>query len=234
MNEMAAWYLDNAVTSLGLFSRRDIAYHRKDGIEGIDAELADRVEAGELVPLELEGSEEGDRFTREGSYYARPADLEGRPLARATGVPRTIVLSPLDPLVIDRRRFRRLFGVDYQMECYLPEAKRRFGYFALPILSIDEKGDPKVAGLVDAKMERKESLLRIKRLVLWSDRPPRGSGKSGAAARSALVASIAQGLADYAAWQGAGNILVEGLEAEDPVLARLVTSKIASLVRAGL
>jgi uncharacterized protein YcaQ len=234
--EMASWHLDNAVASLGLFARRDIAYHREDGLEGIDAGLDRRLESGELLALELEveGRTDDDRAAREGRYFVRPADLEEATRSRAAAQARTIVLSPLDPLVIDRRRFRRLFGVDYQMECYLPEAKRRYGYFALPLLSVNENGDPKVAGLVDAKMERKERLLRIKRLILWDEKPPRGSGRAGAAARSARAASLARGLADYAAWQGAEDILIERLDAEDPVLARLVTTGIASLARRGL
>lgn len=48
--------------------------------------------------------------------------------------PRAALLSPFDGLVMDRTRMAELFGSDYVLEMYLPEAKRRWGYFALPIL----------------------------------------------------------------------------------------------------
>ena len=126
--------------------------------------------------------------------------------------------------MIDRRRLRRLFGLEYQIECYVPEKKRNFGYFALPILAYGPRGEVSFVGLLDAKLERKESILRVKRLALWRGRPRRGSGKEGAADRSGFASAIVRALAAYAFWQGAAGILIERLETEDPVLARLVVS----------
>ena len=62
----------------------------------------------------------------------------------------TTLLSPFDPIVWDRFRARELFDFDYSIECYLPQAKRRYGYFTLPIL---HEGD--LVGRVDAKAHRK-------------------------------------------------------------------------------
>jgi uncharacterized protein YcaQ len=54
-----------------------------------------------------------------------------------------------------------LFGFDYLIECYVPEAKRQYGYFSLPIL-----WDGKLLARMDCKAERKKSLLHIKHLAL--------------------------------------------------------------------
>jgi uncharacterized protein YcaQ len=69
---------------------------------------------------------------------------------------RTALLSPLDRLVFDRKRMEELFGFDYQLEMYKPVARRRWGYFALPILSGD-----RLVGKVDATSDRKAGVLRV-------------------------------------------------------------------------
>ena len=226
--EMAAWYVDRAIASLGIFARRDVAYGRKEGLSGIDAELARRLESGELVALRLEAPSSprpsAEPLPRDLLHYARPADLDLAATAPKSAPWSAHILSPFDPLVIDRRRLKRLFGLEYQIECYVPEMKRNFGYFALPILALGPGGESSFAGLLDAKLERKDALLRVKRLALWRPRPPRGSGKPGAADRRDFASAIARALAAYGSWQGARGIVIERLETEDPVLARLVAS----------
>src|SRR5436305_2288551 len=69
---------------------------------------------------------------------------------------RTALLSPFARLVYDRVRARELFDFDYTLEMYKPAAKRRWGYFALPILHGDL-----LVGKVDAKTDRKASVLRV-------------------------------------------------------------------------
>ena len=69
---------------------------------------------------------------------------------------RTALLSPLDRLVHDRVRAQELFDFEYALEIYKPAAKRRWGYFALPILH-----DDRLVGKVDATAERKASVLRV-------------------------------------------------------------------------
>lgn len=103
-------------------------------------EPADVGEAGE--PAVAEGVR--------GRWRVDPAQL-GQPFAG-----RAALLSPFDRLIHDRRRTTELFGFDYQLEMYKPAAKRRWGYFALPILYGD-----RLVGKLDATADRKAGVLRV-------------------------------------------------------------------------
>jgi len=69
---------------------------------------------------------------------------------------RVAVLSPIDRLVIDRKRMVELFAFDYQLEMFKPAAKRRWGYWAMPVLVGD-----RLLGKVDATAERDRGVLRV-------------------------------------------------------------------------
>ena len=69
---------------------------------------------------------------------------------------RTTLLSPFDRLIHDRTRTEELFEFEYTLEMYKPAAKRRWGYFALPILHGD-----RLVGKLDATADRKASVLRV-------------------------------------------------------------------------
>jgi len=71
------------------------------------------------------------------------------------------LLSPFDNLVIQRERCREIFDFDYQIECYVPSAKRQYGYFCLPILYKD-----KLVGRVDCKADRKAQVLYVQNFHL--------------------------------------------------------------------
>lgn len=69
---------------------------------------------------------------------------------------RTALLSPLDQLVFDRKRMTELFDFDYQLEMYKPKARRRWGYYALPILHGD-----RLVGKLDASADRSRGELVV-------------------------------------------------------------------------
>jgi uncharacterized protein len=85
-----------------------------------------------------------------GAWRVDPAQL-GQPFSG-----RAALLSPLDRLVYDRKRMTELFGFDYQLEMYKPAAKRRWGYWALPILYGD-----RLVGKLDAAADRTYGALRV-------------------------------------------------------------------------
>jgi uncharacterized protein YcaQ len=103
-------------------------------------EPTDVGEAGE--PAVVEGVK--------GEWRVDPAALEGDFEGR------TALLSPFDRLVHDRVRALELFDFEYTLEMYKPAAKRRWGYYALPILH-----DDRLVGKVDAAADRKASVLRV-------------------------------------------------------------------------
>jgi hypothetical protein len=74
------------------------------------------------------------------------------------------ILSPFDNLIIRRPWMEKVFGWDYRLECYLPKAKRQYGYFALPIL-----WGTRFIGRVDAKADRKPRTLIVRRLTFEPD-----------------------------------------------------------------
>ncbi|MBA2373056.1 MAG: winged helix-turn-helix domain-containing protein [Chloroflexi bacterium] len=134
--------------------------------------LAELVEMGALVAVDVDGIR-GDRFILadevallaevERELAAEPiveGDGEwtiGRPGGRAAGV---ALLAPLDPLVWDRDFLRALWDFDYVWEVYVPAARRRWGYYVLPILYGD-----RLIGRIEPRIDRSAGVLRV--LDVW-------------------------------------------------------------------
>lgn len=128
------------------------------------AELAQ----GRLQPIEITGVDGSLRVC-----FARPG-IGNDPSLHIEPTGRLRVLSPFDPALRDRKRALRLFGFDYRIEIFVPEAKRTYGYYVFPIL----EGD-RIVGRVDMKAFRDEDLLRVK--ALWPERGVRwGKGRQAA------------------------------------------------------
>lgn len=91
-----------------------------------------------------------------------PADIEQR-LAQLTPVSGHLrIINPFDPLIRDRIRFKRLFGIDYRIEIFVPAAQRQWGYYVYPILARDH-----FVGRIEIKADRTKSRMEI--VNFWSE-----------------------------------------------------------------
>ena len=133
----------------GLGLPAEIAYLLKQSKPLVAAALQDMESTGDVLQIRAGGNR----------YYALPASLEllNRPLARS----KLKILSPFDNMLIQRKRMQALFDFEYQLECYVPEAKRQYGYFSLPIL-----WNGRLVGRMDCKTLQKNSLLHIHHIAL--------------------------------------------------------------------
>ena len=140
-------------------------------------------------------------------------DLAQRAAAGQLTASLTTLLSPFDPIVWDRRRALELFGFDYRLECFTPAAKRRSGYFTLPIL---RRGA--LVGRVDAKAHRSDSVFEVKSIEL----------EAQVRVSARLSADIAQALVRCARWHGCTQVLLT-----QAVPAAFAAPLQAALARAG-
>ncbi len=133
--------------------------------------LAELVERGDLLPVEVEGIR-GSRFVPAGELpRLRAAEAEvGEGMAPGGELPGVAFLAALDPLVWDREFLRTLFDFDYVWEIYVPAAKRRWGYYVLPVLYGD-----RLVGRIEPRIERASDTLRIAGLWWEEGFDPLGS-----------------------------------------------------------
>src|SRR5215213_7105516 len=185
-----------AVRALGVSLARWVPdYFRtpKKGVAGLLEELADE---GSLLRATIENSSE--------TAYVHPdnARIAEEILSGSLQSSFTTLLSPFDPVIWDRARASELFGFDYKIEVYTPAAKRRYGYYSLPILH-----DGALVGRLDAKAHRKQGTFEVKALHL----------EPGVVVSDDLVAGIAGALHDCASWHGTPEVLVR--RSDPPELA---------------
>ncbi len=113
------------------------------------------VESGELLRIQVEGLPTPAYVHPDHSALLQAASKDKLRSTYST------LLSPFDPLVWDRERALALFNFDYRIECYTPEAKRKYGYFTLPILVRGE-----LVGRLDAKAHRTDGVFEVRALHL--------------------------------------------------------------------
>jgi uncharacterized protein len=150
-SEFAAHILEQQLRCHGLVSLKGLTYQRRDAElrQAMKAVVDERLAQGVLEQVEVSSGE---------VFLLKTGAFEGflPPLKS-----RMLILSPFDNSVIQRDRLKALFQFDYQLECYVPEAKRQYGYFCLPLLYGDE-----FIGRMDCKAHRKIGQLEIKALYL--------------------------------------------------------------------
>jgi len=168
-----------SAVALGIGTVSDLMDYYRLRFDDTGAAVRELEEAGELVPVRVEG-------WRDRAWAHRDA-------RRPRRVDTAALLSPFDPVVWDRERALRHWGFFYRIEIYTPAPKRVHGYYNLPIL-LDEQ----LVGRLDLKSDRQAGVLRVQ--SAW-----REDGPSGDAADPARIAALVR---DAAAWQGLAGIEV--------------------------
>ncbi|SDK08201.1 hypothetical protein SAMN05216338_108522 [Bradyrhizobium sp. Rc2d] len=146
--EITAYLLERALRSQGVVSLDSICHldaPRKKAVAGL---VASRVRRGELVPVAIDGAAKQE-------HWAAPGALE---LGERASPDLVHILSPFDPLIIQRKRTNLIFGYNHLFEAYVPKAKRKLGYFALPVLVGDE-----IVAALDLKTDRQAKKLLMQK-----------------------------------------------------------------------
>jgi uncharacterized protein YcaQ len=148
------------------------------------------VDAGILVEVGVEGLRDPRYVLAEELPILRAA---AEPAPDGEPAPSVTFLAPLDPIVWDRRLLRNLFGFEYRWEIYVPESRRRHGYYVLPVLFGD-----RIVGRIEPRLERRTRSLRI--AGVWFE--------SGFAPMEApgFVPALQECLAAYSAFVGARRV----------------------------
>lgn len=183
--ELCGHLIGSYLRAHGLAQITELTYLRKGLGKTMSQTVAGLVEEGMLQKLDVNGH----------IYYATPKSLEI--IDQGLPSPKLRILSPFDNAVIQRKRLASLFGFDYQIECYVPKAKRKFGYFCLPIL----RGNRFVARL-DAKADRKTGVFQVMNLYL----------EKSVKNREAFLLALREELERFAKFDGCTRVEIQAIE----------------------
>lgn len=154
--QVAAYKLDRALRAQGIVSLDSICHLDAPSKKAIAELIAGRVRRRELVPVAIEGASSPQ-------HWATPEVLEpSEPVDDSL----VHILSPFDPLIIQRKRLKLFFGYDHVFEAYLPKEKRVFGYFGLPVLAGD-----RIVAVADLKADRAARKLLVQQWT-WLEPEP--------------------------------------------------------------
>ena len=197
--EYAAHLIGAALRSHAFAAEPEFSYQRKSIAlrKAVRAHLDAAVSAGELVCAQCAGGKH--------RLYVSRAALDTRPRI----IERVSLLSPFDNSLIQRDRMTRIHDWNYQIECYVPAAKRQFGYFCLPVLFGD-----RFVGRADCKAERKTGVFSVLQLHV----------EKTDIDMDAFAAALATALAAFVSFNGCTQLRVDHIQPK----------KYAATVRAAL
>ena len=154
--ETSGYLLDRALRSQGIVSLDSICYQDAKSKPVVRRLIEQRIRRQELVPVGVEGT---DKI----GHWARPEAIE----ARGPAPELVHILSPFDPLIIQRKRTHLFFDYEHRFEAYVPKEKRVLGYFALPVLVGD-----RIVAAIDLKTDRQKRKLLMQKWT-WVGKGPR-------------------------------------------------------------
>jgi uncharacterized protein YcaQ len=153
--ETTSYLLDRALRAQGLVSLDSICHLDAPSKAAVRRLIEGRVRRKELVPVALEGAGKQE-------HWAETATLEPQtPASTGEGDGGLVhILSPFDPLIIQRKRTELFFDYGHRFEAYVPKEKRLFGYFALPVVVGED-----IVAAIDLKTDRRQKKLLMQK---WS------------------------------------------------------------------
>jgi uncharacterized protein YcaQ len=205
--ELRQHFILDSVRALGVAPAAWIADYFRLKPRVTEQELAPLLAAGELLAVSVQGWDGPAHVHRD------HADLLQRAQAGRLRATHTALLSPFDPLVWDRVRLQAMFDFEYRIECYTPAARRRYGYFVLPIL---HRG--RLVGRLDAKAHRADGVFEVKSLHL----------EPGVAIEPRLLSALAGAIADTARWHDTPHVRL--IRTQPSTLAKLLRAELRRLV----
>ena len=159
--EVAAYSLDRALRAQGVVSLDSICHLDAPSKPAVRRLIETRVRRGELVGVALDGARH--------DHWLRPEALA----SAGEGISDLVhILSPFDPLIIQRKRTHLIFDYEHRFEAYVPKDKRRFGYFALPVLVGED-----IVAAIDLKTDRQKGKLLLQKWTWVGNGAKRGARK---------------------------------------------------------
>ncbi len=206
-----------AVKAMGIAQARWIGDYFRHAAKTPEPDPETLVDTGELIRVNVEGWKNTAYVHRDLRALLKAAQSDQLKATHST------LLSPFDPLVWDRERALATWHFDYRIECYTPEAKRKYGYFTLPILV-----NGAIVGRADAKIHRSKNVFELKSIhfEMWPAEKFRFDDE-------AELRPLAQAVSRCARWHDAnrvvlGNVFAPGRGKKSE---RLLRGKLASLLR---
>jgi uncharacterized protein YcaQ len=161
-SEKIAYLLDRALCSQGIVSLDSICHLDAPSKAAVRKLIEARMRRGELVSVALEGAGKQE-------HWATSATLEETSEGENGLVH---ILSPFDPLIIQRKRTNLFFGYEHRFEAYVPKEKRQLGYFALPVLV-----DGEIVAALDLKTDRQQRKLLMQKWTWVGEGMKKGARK---------------------------------------------------------
>ena len=152
--EYFKYLIKRELNAQGLMKAREFGYLLKIDRKRLNTLLGKMVKDGVLEEVEIK-KKEGEM------YFSLPNILSN--FSPKKNRQQVHILSPFDNLIIQRKRLKEIFDFEYLLECYVPSAKRKVGYFSLPILYGTD-----FMGQLDLKADRKKKVLIVKNLI-WEN-----------------------------------------------------------------